>query len=226
MPSCEKFNKRKDGETIVNDRVLIEHPVAAVRPLLPSLVGRIAVVTGASSGLGAETAKWLALRGCDEVVFAVRNPSKAQAVLDELVAQWGERVPDLKARLTIMEMDLASLASVRAFAAAFAQSHTHLDILVNNAGVNVPMGSTTADGFDMMWGTNHLGPVCLTAASYATAARCTQPRCDLVVLLGGGHFSCASRPRPGHRRRPVPVAGVRTLKGSQSCVHRGTAAST
>ncbi len=88
--------RRTCPSTIENDRVLIEHPVAAVRPLLPSLVGRVAVVTGASSGLGAETAKWLALRGCDEVVLAVRNRTKAQAVVDAVVADWGETVPDLR----------------------------------------------------------------------------------------------------------------------------------
>ena len=150
-------------ETDETARVLVDHPVAAAQALLPSLLGRIAVVTGASSGLGAETAKWLALRGCDEVVLAVRNADKAAAVVEAIVAEWGERVPDLASRLVTMELDLADLASVRAFAAAYGARHERLDILVNNAGVNAPFGAKTADGFEMMWGVNHLGTTLLTA---------------------------------------------------------------
>ncbi|KNC50079.1 dehydrogenase [Thecamonas trahens ATCC 50062] len=147
----------------MTDRVLIEHPVPEAQELLPSMVGRVAVVTGASSGLGIETAKWLALRGCDEVVLAVRNTAKADGVVDDIVAEWGEQVPDLRSRLVVMKLDLADLSSVRAFAAAMAERHSHLDILVNNAGINIPLGRTTVDGFEMMYGTNHIGPVCLTA---------------------------------------------------------------
>lgn len=144
-----------------SDRVLIDHPVAAAAKLLPSMEGRFAIVTGASSGLGSETAKWLALRGCDEVVLAVRNTEKAQGVVDAIVAEWGAKVPDLQARLKLMKLDLASLASVREFAAAYAKEHKHLDILVNNAGVNT-WGTKTEDGFEMMWGVNHLATTLLT----------------------------------------------------------------
>ena len=146
----------------MTDRVLIDHPVENAQRVLPSLEGKVAIVTGASSGLGAETAKWLALRGCDEVVVAVRNLEKMGGVLEAIVEEWGEQVPDLESRFTPMKLDLADLSSVRAFAAEFASSHSHLDILVNNAGINVPLGSETKDGFESMWGVNHLGPTCLT----------------------------------------------------------------
>jgi NAD(P)-dependent dehydrogenase (short-subunit alcohol dehydrogenase family) len=144
-------------------RVLIDHPVPEVQAVLPSLLGRVAIVSGASSGLGKETVKWLALRGCDEVVLAVRNTKKAENVVEELVQEHGAQVPDLRERLVIMELDLASLASVKRFAAAYTAKHHQLDILVNNAGINKALGSSTLDGFELMWGTNHLGPTYLTS---------------------------------------------------------------
>lgn len=174
-------------EEKISERVLIDHPVAEAHALLPSMVGRVAVVTGASSGLGVETTKWLALRGCDEVILAVRNTAKAEGVVNSILSEWGDKVPDLRPRLVVMELDLADLASVRAFAAAVAARHGHLDILVNNAGINAPLGSTTADGFELMWGTNHLGPALLThelmplllaAPNRAVVSTCTSGAVD------------------------------------------------
>lgn len=122
---------------------------------MPSQAGKTAIVTGANSGLGLETAIALAGAGA-RVILACRNPAKAAAALDKLHA----RAPGADASL--MTLDLSSLASVRAFAEAFKQSEGQLDLLVNNAGIlGVPLGHTT-DGFENHMGTNHLGHFALT----------------------------------------------------------------
>jgi len=122
---------------------------------MPSQVGRTAVVTGANSGIGLETAIALAAAGA-KVVLACRNPAKASAALEKL----RERAPGADASL--MTLDLSSLASVRAFSDAFHAAHTRLDLLINNAGIlGVPLGRTV-DGFENHMGTNHLGHFALT----------------------------------------------------------------
>jgi NAD(P)-dependent dehydrogenase (short-subunit alcohol dehydrogenase family) len=122
---------------------------------IPSQAGRIAVVTGANSGLGLETAAGLAGAGAT-VVMACRSRDKAQAALAELQA----RAP--KAVLEVLSLDLADLDSVRAFAKAFAATYPRLDILCNNAGVMAVPLSRTRQGFEMQIGTNHLGHYALT----------------------------------------------------------------
>ncbi|HZR37395.1 MAG TPA: oxidoreductase [Nevskia sp.] len=136
---------------------------------MPSLKGRIAVVTGANSGLGLHTAAGLAQAGA-EVVMACRNPDKAARALAEVRAQ----APG--AKVEVMPLDLADLASVRAFAAAFKARYPRLDILCNNAGVMAVPYAKTKDGFEMQVGTNHLGHFALTgllldALKAAPAAR-------------------------------------------------------
>lgn len=122
---------------------------------LPRLDGRIAVVTGANSGLGLETCVGLAAAGAT-TVMACRNPAKARAAVEEV----RRRVPD--AKLELMALDLADLSAVRGFAAAFAAKHPRLDILCNNAGVMTLPYQKTRDGFEMLFGTNHLGHFALT----------------------------------------------------------------
>jgi NAD(P)-dependent dehydrogenase (short-subunit alcohol dehydrogenase family) len=122
---------------------------------MPDLAGRTAVVTGANSGLGFETALGLAGHGA-AVVLACRDQAKGEAALQQIAA----RVP--AADTSLARLDLADLASVRAFAAEFAGEHDGLDILVNNAGVMAIPRRETADGFEMQFGTNHLGHFALT----------------------------------------------------------------
>ena len=111
------------------------------------LTGKTAVVTGANSGIGAAVAKWLAGHGA-RVVFAVRNTEK------------GERAAAATAGITeVRRLDLADLASVRAFADGWDEP---IDLLVNNAGVYTKTLQRTADGFELQFGTNHLGPFALT----------------------------------------------------------------
>ncbi|QMU76333.1 SDR family NAD(P)-dependent oxidoreductase [Streptacidiphilus sp. PB12-B1b] len=117
---------------------------------VPDQSGRVALVTGANSGLGLATATVLAQRGAT-VVLACRNPVRAREAADRIGG-----------RTELLELDLASLASVRAAAEELHRRHDRLDLLVNNAGVMVPPHRRTADGFELQLGTNHLGHFALT----------------------------------------------------------------
>ena len=120
------------------------------------LTGKTAVITGGNSGIGKETAVELARMGA-HVVIAARNPAKAAAAVKEVQerTQAGDRVET-------MPIDLASFASVRAFADAFTQRHDRCDILVNNAGVVLRTRQVTADGHEMQFQVNHLSHFLLT----------------------------------------------------------------
>ena len=122
---------------------------------VPDLSGRTTVVTGANSGLGFETARVLARHGA-RVVLACRDPARAEAAVDAIARETPA------GRTEARELDLASLASVRAFAEGFRKSHAALALLVNNAGVMAIPRRTTAEGFEMQLGTNHLGHFALT----------------------------------------------------------------
>ena len=122
---------------------------------IPDQSGRIAVVTGANSGLGLVTARELARKGA-QVVLACRNLDKGRAALGGCEQSASGAPPELE------ELDLASLTSVHAFAERFKEEHDGLDILVNNAGVMAPPRQRTADGFELQFGTNHLGHFALT----------------------------------------------------------------
>jgi NAD(P)-dependent dehydrogenase (short-subunit alcohol dehydrogenase family) len=120
---------------------------------IPDLTGRRAVVTGATSGLGWETARVLAQRGA-HVVLTGRDPSRTE----EAVRRVAAAAPAGSAERG--DLDLADLASVRAFAAQVGTQP--LDLLVNNAGVMAVPRGVTVDGFERQLGTNHLGPFALT----------------------------------------------------------------
>jgi len=121
---------------------------------IPDQSGRVAVVTGANSGLGFVTARELARAGA-HVILASRQ-GKAKTAQAEIAKE----VPG--AKLEPRELDLADLSSVRAFAEAVGADHERIDLLVNNAGVMMPPRSETADGFELQFGTNHLGHFALT----------------------------------------------------------------
>jgi NAD(P)-dependent dehydrogenase (short-subunit alcohol dehydrogenase family) len=122
---------------------------------IPDQTGRVAVVTGANSGLGLVVARELARRGA-LVVLACRNMEKGRAALADVEAAATGPKPELE------ELDLASLSSVRSFVERFQQRHDGLDLLVNNAGVMASPRRHTADGFELHLGTNHLGHFALT----------------------------------------------------------------
>jgi NAD(P)-dependent dehydrogenase (short-subunit alcohol dehydrogenase family) len=118
--------------------------------------GRVFVITGANSGLGLEATKVLAQRGAT-VVMACRTVEKAEAVAAPI------RAAAPKATLEVMALDLSSLDSVGRFAEALAAKCPRVDVLMNNAGVMALPYRKTADGFEMQFGTNHLGHYALTA---------------------------------------------------------------
>lgn len=122
---------------------------------IPSQQDRIALVTGANSGLGLETTLGLARAGAT-LIMACRNPAKAQTALDQIRQQ----APQV--RIEALALDLADLASVRRFAEDFRSRYPRLDLLCNNAGVMALPFQKTRDGFEMQIGTNHLGPFVLT----------------------------------------------------------------
>lgn len=122
---------------------------------IPSLAGKVAIVTGANSGLGYYTALELARKGA-QVVVACRTKDKADVAMQDL----RDAVPG--AKLEFLSLDLADLASVRKFAETFGAKYPTLDILCNNAGVMALPFRKTRDGFELQIGTNHLGHFALT----------------------------------------------------------------
>lgn len=143
---------------------------------IPSQSGRTAVVTGATGGLGYETALALAKAG-SEVILTGRDDRKGRSALEKI----GGEV--IGAKVSFEHLDLASLASVADFAQ---RMHTRqsLDLLINNAGVMaLPRRQTTADGFEMQFGTNHLGHYALTARLMPLLRRASYPRVVSVSSL-------------------------------------------
>ncbi|MEI9995442.1 MAG: SDR family oxidoreductase [Rhizomicrobium sp.] len=140
---------------------------------IPDQTGKAAIVTG-TGGLGYETALELARRGAD-VVLAGRSQAKG----DESVARIRGQVP--AAKIVFEDLDLASLASIAAFAQRMRARATPLDLLVNNAGVMaLPARRTTADGFELQFGTNHLGHFALTAQLLPLLRAAPAPRVTIV----------------------------------------------
>lgn len=130
---------------------------AALDTTVPDLTGRLAIITGANSGLGFGLTERLAAAGA-EVVLAVRNRDKGEDAITRLTAL----VPT--AKLSLRSLNLSSLESVAAFAAESAKDGRPIDILINNAGVMAPpQRGTTDDGFELQFGSNYLGPFALTA---------------------------------------------------------------
>lgn len=140
--------------------------------------GRIALVTGANSGLGYETAKALAMRGAT-VIMACRSPERGQAALDSIQAE----NPTGSARL--MALDLASLKDVERFAEAFQAEYQQLDLLIANAGLMMPPYAKTEDGFELQIGTNHLGHFALVGRLLALVT--ATPASRIVVLASTMH---------------------------------------
>jgi NAD(P)-dependent dehydrogenase (short-subunit alcohol dehydrogenase family) len=145
---------------------------------IPRQDGRVALVTGASSGIGLETARALAERGAT-VILACRDADRAAGA----AAQITRAVP--AARIRAVRLDLASLASVRAATEEVRASCDQLDLLINNAGVMWPPRETTEDGFELQFGTNHLGHFAFTGAllSHLRSA----PGTRIVTVSSGAH---------------------------------------
>jgi NAD(P)-dependent dehydrogenase (short-subunit alcohol dehydrogenase family) len=120
------------------------------------LKGKIVIVTGGASGIGLEAAEVLASKGAS-LVLAVRNIAKGEKAAEKIRALHPE------AKVVVIHLNLGDLASVRQFTSEFTGRFDRLDILINNAGVMIPPYSKTKDGFELQFGTNHLGHFALTA---------------------------------------------------------------
>jgi NAD(P)-dependent dehydrogenase (short-subunit alcohol dehydrogenase family) len=145
-------------------------------PEIPSQLGKTAVVTGSTGGLGYETVLALAKAGAD-IVLTGRDDRKGRSALDKISREV------IGARIRYEHLDLASLASIADFAQRM-QVRQPLDLLINNAGVMaLPRRQTTADGFEMQFGTNYLGHFALTARLMPLLRRSSGPRVVSVSSL-------------------------------------------
>ena len=163
----------------------------ASKPLVESrLDGKFAVVTGANAGIGKVTALELARAGA-RVVLACRSDERARAAMAEISAQ----VPG--AALDFVRLDLASLQSVREAAEEIRALSPRIDLLINNAGLAGQKGQTT-EGFELTFGTNHLGPFLLTKLLLDRVQAATQAR--IVNVASRAHY----------RTGPLEFSRVRT----------------
>ncbi|PRP97901.1 putative ketoacyl reductase [Enhygromyxa salina] len=145
---------------------------------IPDQTGKLAIVTGANSGIGFEAARALAGRGA-RVVLACRSVARAERAEAKILAEHGA------AELVVMELDLADLDQVRSFAAAARERFERLDLLINNAGVMVPPASTTKQGFELQLGVNHLGHFALTGL--VLELLCASPGARVVSVSSQAH---------------------------------------
>ncbi|MEY3278526.1 MAG: hypothetical protein RLZZ426_1012 [Actinomycetota bacterium] len=143
---------------------------------IPDIRGKHFVVTGGNSGLGLVTVKELARRGAT-VTLACRNLTKGKTARDEIAAEVGP------VEIDVRELDLASLVSIRDFAAHLSTSP--IDVLINNAGVMAPPRSETIDGFELQFGTNHLGHFALTGHLWAGLMKSENPR--VITVSSNAH---------------------------------------
>jgi NAD(P)-dependent dehydrogenase (short-subunit alcohol dehydrogenase family) len=146
---------------------------------MPPQQGRLAIVTGANSGIGYQAARYLSRAGAT-VILACRSAAKGDAARAKIVSE------NPAATVEVRALDVADLDSVRRFAAEFISGGKPLDLLINNAGVMaIPERRTTPQGFEMQFGTNHLGHFALTGLLLPTLLR--QPNSRVVTVASIAH---------------------------------------
>jgi len=145
---------------------------------MPDQSGRVALVTGANSGLGLASARALVAKGAT-VVLACRSLAKAEQARAELQAE-------RPARIEVLELDLADLHSVVRASAELAARYERIDLLLNNAGVMAPPRTLTAQGFELQFGVNHLGHYALTRLVLPLLRASTSPR--VVQVTSGAQY--------------------------------------
>ena len=158
------------------------------------LTGKRYLVTGASAGLGLETTRALAAHGAS-VTMAVRDLDKGRAAMQEVLDA------ALGANLELRLLDLADLASVQSFADGFLEDHDRLHVLIANAGIMACPQGTTVDGFELQFGTNHLGHFLLITRLLPALIAADGAR--VVLLSSAGHrFGDVDLDDPGFERQP------------------------
>lgn len=172
---------------------------------VPDQTGRTFIVTGANSGTGREATRRLAAAGA-YVIMAVRTPSKGEDARAEILTE------SPGAQLEVRQLDLADLASVRAFAAGILAEDTPVDVLVNNAGVMAPpKRQVTADGYELQFGSNFLGPFALTNLLLPRLLESSAPRVvtmsSIVANFGSIRFN-----DPQWQKRYIPFGAYAQSK--------------
>lgn len=166
---------------------------------VPSQAGKLIVVTGANSGTGKEAALRLAEAGA-RVILAVRTPAKGEAAKAEILASHPQ------AEVEVRQLDLADLASVAGFADGLIADGQPVDVLVNNAGVMAPpTRMVTADGFELQFGTNYLGPLALTIRLLPLALAAPAPRVATMSSKAAEFGQIRFDDLQWERRRYVPM---------------------
>ncbi len=145
---------------------------------IPDLTGKVAIVTGANSGIGYEAAQALACHAAT-VILACRNKAKGAAAIQQIERECP------KARAELMPLDLSDLAAIHRFADEFAAHYDRLDMLINNAGIMMTPFGKTADGFELQFGTNHLGHFALTGLLLDPILHTRQAR--VITISSSGH---------------------------------------
>lgn len=146
---------------------------------IPDQSGKVVIVTGANSGLGYEAARMLAHKAAI-VTMACRNQEKGKRAVEQI------RRENPTGRVVLQRLDLADLGSVQQFVEDFLEENDHLDILINNAGVMATPYRKTADGFELQFGTNHLGHFLLTGLLYDTLK--STPGSRVVTVSSYAHL--------------------------------------
>ena len=150
---------------------------------IPDLSGKVALITGGNAGLGKETVLQLAKHSPSQLYLAARTQSKAEAAIRDIKST----VPN--ANITFLELDLASLKSVQRASETFLASSDRLDLLINNAGIMAQPEGLTADGYELQFGTNHMGHALLTKRLLPILQKTSQQSGSdvrVVTLSSGG----------------------------------------
>ena len=179
---------------------------------VPDQSGRVVIITGSNTGVGYEAAAVLADKGA-HVVLAVRNVDKGKDAKARITAT------SPNANVTVQELDLASLASVRKAADELRAAHPRIDLLINNAGVMTLDKAGTEDGFELQFGTNHLGHFALTglllenmlAVSGSRVVTMSSPGHRILATIDFDHLTVGSSIQPVRR--------LRAVQARQSAVH-------
>lgn len=149
-----------------------------------NLTGKRVIITGANSGIGFEAAKALSQKGA-QVILAVRNIQKGNTAVESILKEQPQ------ATLEVMKLDLADLENIREFVKKYRSHYESLDILINNAGVMVPPLQKTRDGFELQFGSNHLGHFALTGLLLPLLKKTTNSRVVSISSIahrGGSIF--------------------------------------
>lgn len=148
---------------------------------IPDQINKRFIITGANAGIGLATARALSSKG-GEIIMAVRNVEKGEQAAADI------RAEQPHANLHVMPLDLSKLDSVRSFTTSFLESFDSVDVLINNAGVYESGSKTTAEGYALMMGVNHLGHFALTGLLVERLLETPQSR---IVTLSSGAYSSA-----------------------------------